>query len=426
MDPNVRIDRVFFNRAHCLRLVSAIVMALVFALGTDGAVLEMPEESEADSSEGGGADQNSQGLIRSKGTFAKLWNEQAFIGPATVVVPGTPPEGANVCLPGDFERHGAVLVAAGWLAREAPTVLVELFRTAVASTQLVLQASSSQDRNRAIQVLAEAGLSPNETPFLVVPTDTAWVRDYGPIFVGEKAGGLHAFDAAYDKPGRARDEAAGRLIADYFHVPTRATRLRWQGGNLLSDGKGLLVTTTQSINANIEWGNDVDTVLRFLREQFGVRQVVVLEHLPGERTGHVDMFACFTSSDTIVVGAYDSSIDPKNAARLDRNAARLAKVQIGGGRLNVVRVPMPTNQDGVWRSSTNVVFADGTLLVPVFPTVDKDRSEEALTFYRQLLPEWKVVGVDAERLAAFEGGLRCATLYVPKGTPAVSKSSASD
>ena len=252
------------------------------------------------------------------------------------------------------------------------------------------------------------------------------MRDYGPVFVGEKAGGLHAFDAAYDKPGRERDEAAGRLIADYFHVPTRASRLRWQGGNLLSDGKGLLVTTTQSINANIEWGNDVETVLRFLREQFGVRHVVVLEHLPGERTGHVDMFACFTSSDTIVVGAYDPSVDPKNAARLDRNAARLAKIETGSGRLKVVRVPMPTNQDGVWRSSTNVVFAGGTLLVPVFPTVNNARSEGALAVYRRLLPDSKVVGIDAERLAAFEGGLRCATLYVPKGTPTVSRPSASD
>lgn len=426
MNPYTSIDRGFLNRARRQRLVPTIVMALVFVLGTDGATLERPEEPGADSSQGGGADQSGPGLIRSKGIFAKLWNEQAFIGPGTIAVPETPSEGTNVRLPGDFEQHGAVLVAAGWLAREAPTILVELFRNATASTHLVLQASSSKDRDRAIQVLTEAGLSPNDTSFLVVPTDTAWLRDYGPVFVGKKAGGLHAFDAAYDKPGRERDEAAGRLIAGYFHVPTRATRLRWQGGNLLSDGKGLLVTTTQSINANIEWGNDVDTVLRFLREQFGVRQVVVLEHLPGERTGHVDMFACFTSSDTIVVGAYDPSADPKNAARLDRNAARLAKVETGSGRLKVVRVPMPTNQDGVWRSSTNVVFAGGTLLVPVFPEVDNARSEAALAVYRRLLPDRKVVGIGAERLADFEGGLRCVTLYVPKGTPTVSMSPASD
>jgi agmatine deiminase len=273
-------------------------------------------------------------------------------------------------------------------------------------------------------VLAERGLSADTLRFLAVPMDTGWVRDFGPIFVCEGAGIFHAIDAAYDKPGREHDDSAAGAIADLFQAATTVTPLRWQGGNILSNGQGLLVTTTQSINANIECGYDVDTVTRFLRSRFGVQQIVVLEHLVGERTGHVDMYACFTSPQTIVVGEYDESVDPTNAAVLDRNAARLAEIQTSKGKLKVIRIPMPTNGDGVWRSFTNVVFANGTLLVPTYPDVDPSAGDRALAIYRRLLPGWKVFAVDVGSMARHQGGLRCVTLYVPEAEGRASNSTA--
>jgi agmatine/peptidylarginine deiminase len=279
---------------------------------------------------------------------------------------------------------------------------------------LVFLVASSREQDLASRVLAERGLAPDTVRFLAVPTDTGWVRDFGPIFVCEAAGVVHAVDAAYDKPGRDRDDAATRAIADLFRAATTATPLRWQGGNILSNGRGLLVTTTQSINANIECGHDLDAVTRFLGDRLGVRQIVVLEHLAGERTGHIDMYACFTSPDTILVGQYDESVDPQNAVVLDRNAARLAEVHTSRGKLKVIRVPMPTNQDGVWRSFTNVVFANGILLVPTYPDVDLPGGERALAIYRRLLPDWKVFGVDVSTMSRHQGGLRCVTLYVPE------------
>ena len=151
-----------------------------------------------------------------------------------------------------------------------------------------------------------------------------------------------------------------------------------------------------------------------MRFRFGARQIVALEHLSGEGTGHIDMYACFTSPDTILVGEYDEFVDPDNAAALDRNAARLAEVPIGSGKLKVIRVPMPTNQDGVWRSFTNVIFANGTLLVPAYPDVDLSGGERALAIYCRLLPGWRVFGVDVSTMARHQGGLRCVTLYVPE------------
>ncbi len=113
------------------------------------------------------------------------------------------------------------------------------------------------------------------------------------------------------------------------------------------------------------------------------------------------------------MGSYDESIDPINADVLDRNAARLADIQVGKGKLTVIRIPMPTNEDGLWRSSTNVGFANAAVLVPIYPDVDRTSGKEALAVYRRLLPTYKVIGIDASTMARHQGGLRCVTLYVP-------------
>jgi agmatine deiminase len=381
----------------------------------DGVATESPgtkmHDDTADAPGTGGED--ARGPLQSNGSFAKLWNRQWFIGPRvfTLTEPLTV-EGRR--LPADFEPHRAVVLGAGWLAREAPEALAEMVLRMKPRRLLVLLVSSSDERDAVVGALTRYDVPPETVRFLTVPTDTGWVRDFGPIFVREAGGAVRAVDASYGGPKRRRDDKASRIIAEQFGAATTTTPQQWEGGNLLSNGQGLLVTTTQSINENIARGYDLDTVTGFLKELFGATQVVVLEHLVGEPTAHVDVFACFTGPGTIVVGHYDASADPQNAAVLDRNAARLAEVRTRGGMLNVVRIPMPSNEDGAWRSFANVVFANGTLLVPVYPQTDAAAGKEALAIYRRLLPEWNVVGVDAGNMARHQGGLRCVTLYVPE------------
>lgn len=424
MHRNLLFNRSSSDRAarwRHLRLIIVTTMIVGVARGAEpgppgkGAPTEASSLAQIDGQvhETGAVDEDAPDLIKSKSIFAKVWNQRYFIGPGVLACPRSH-QASKLRLPGDFEKHRAIVLAAGWLAQEAPNVLTEIVMQTKPRELLVLLVPSARQRDLASRLLAQRGLPADTLRFLQTPMDTGWVRDFGPIFLCGARGVVHAVDAAYDKPGRQRDDAAAAAIADLFQAPMTVTPLRWQGGNLLSNGRALLVTTTQSINANIECGYDVDTLTRFLGGRCGVEQIVVLEHLLGERTGHVDMYACFTSSDTILVGAYDESVDRQNAAVLDRNAARLAKVQTGGGKLKVIRVPMPTNQDGVWRSFTNVIFANGALLVPTYPDIDQAGGEQALAIYRRLLPGWRVFGVDISAMARHEGGLRCVTLYVPQ------------
>lgn len=246
-----------------------------------------------------------------------------------------------------------------------------------------------------------------------VPHDTIWVRDYGPTIVRRRDGSSLVLDSAYGFGDRADDDAVPSRLASFLGAPVEGLPFVMEGGNTVQNGEGLFLMTTRLLEDNADLGLDETALRALLRVRLGCRDLVLLDQLEGEETGHADMFVTFTSADTVVVGAYDPAVDPGNAAILDRNAARLSRVETPRGPLNVVRIPMPPNDDGVWRTYVNVVYANGTLLVPAYPEKDPEGLQTALAAFGSLLPSWDVVPIDAEDIVSLGGALHCVTLNLP-------------
>jgi agmatine/peptidylarginine deiminase len=193
-----------------------------------------------------------------------------------------------------------------------------------------------------------------------------------------------------------------------FDLPLVRVPLTIEGGNLLSNGEGIAVLSDKILEDNIAFGLAETTLVEIMKYLYGFKQIVMLESLYGEETGHVDMFAAFTSPDAIVVGAYDPKCDEQNAAILDRNAAKLSEVKINSNKpLRVDRIPMPPHSDNLWRTYTNVLFANGVVLVPVYPSLDHVGRQKALAVFSKLLPNWEIVGIDASRIIESNGALHC-------------------
>jgi agmatine/peptidylarginine deiminase len=125
------------------------------------------------------------------------------------------------------------------------------------------------------------------------------------------------------------------------------------------------------------------------------------------------MFATFTAPNVAVVGSYDRTEDPDNSDILNDAARVLAGQKTPHGDMKVVRIPMPPHADGIWRSYTNVIFANGVLLVPQYPDVSPELDKKALEVYAGLLPDWKIVGIDARTLITKRGALHCVSINVP-------------
>ena len=122
------------------------------------------------------------------------------------------------------------------------------------------------------------------------------------------------------------------------------------------------------------------------------------------------MFAKFLSEDTILVGEYDA-LDPQNAALLDRNVDRLRRfAEENDWDLNIVRIPMPIGRNGVYRSYTNSLIVNDTVIVPTYRG-DRRYEARALEIYRNSMPAgYKIVAIDSEDAIQLGGAVHCTTM----------------
>lgn len=320
--------------------------------------------------------------------------------------------------PAEFEPQEALLLPVGRLAEDCPKTLTRLVAAIRDSVEVVGIVADATQRRRVERLLRAKGLPAASVRFIRLPHNTKWLRDYGPIFVRVRHRRRAVVDAEYPETGRHEDDVLPGRLARQFAADLIAAPIVFDGGNLLSNGYGLCVTTTAAIFRNSDEADAEARVCRVFRECFGAEQTVFLEPLLGEQTGHVDMFACFTAPAVIVVGSYDPAVDALNAAVLDRNAQRLAGLPTPHGPLRVVRVPMPPHHDNHWRTYTNVVFANKVLLMPTYVGVDRAGREKAMEIFARLLPGWQVVGIDCTALIRGGGALRCVSATVPLDCPA--------
>ncbi len=312
-------------------------------------------------------------------------------------------------LPGEFEHQRAFVVSCHEFIDDMPELLANIVAQLQGHVEVIALVNDVSEYQRAKDNLVQHGVTLDSVQFAEVPHDTMWCRDYGPIMVQGPRGAVAAVDTEYVRGVRPQDDDVPIELSRQLHVPMMIAPLRIEGGNLLSNGQGLCITTRHVLETNADQ-QDEYAVRGALRQCFGAEQIVFLEPLSGEPTGHVDMFATFTSPTTVVVAKADPDEDFENAEILDRNAERLARVVTQAGLLRVVRVPMPKRAVEAWRTYTNVVYANGVVLVPVYPGQDDQRGAVALNTYRRLLPGWRVAAIDANRVIELGGAMHCLTM----------------
>lgn len=328
--------------------------------------------------------------------------------PATTLSP--PPDRV---LPAEFERQDALLLA--WdggnefIQRTLTEIITETWRT----TPILLLVRDADDQFAAVDVLRRAGLSRRTVRFVQLPFDSIWSRDYGPAVVRTRDGSLQIIDSDYQRGERPNDDDVPALLGPQLDIPAIRAPLAIEGGNLISNGAGLCLTTTKVLEQNAERGRSELDVRETLRRFYGASDTIFLEPLTGEQTGHVDMFATFLAPDTVLVGQAAVDEDAANAEILDRNAGRLEGAWTPHGPLKVVRIPMPPSQGETWRTYTNVLYANGTILVPAYPAADPAGTVAAAMLYRKLLPGHRIVSIDCDQLIELGGALHCISRNLP-------------
>jgi len=265
--------------------------------------------------------------------------------------------------------------------------------------------------------------------FHAIPTNDAWVRDHGPVFVLRRPapGALPervVLDFAYNAwggkyPPFDLDDAVPRAVAARLGLPRLEPGLVLEGGSVDGNGRGTVLTTESCLlHPNRGPGRTREGMEALLARWLGARRVLWLgDGIEGDDTdGHVDDVTRFVAPDTVVTAVEDDPADP-NHAPLARNLARLRGMRDQDGKpLAVATLPMPRPMrvagQRVPASHANFYLANGVALVPVFGGPSDER---ALAVLRELLPDRDVVGIPSAELVFGLGAVHCLTQQEPAG-----------
>jgi agmatine deiminase len=291
-------------------------------------------------------------------------------------------------------------------------------------------------RRRLSQAGIERGLE-----FHRFPTNDAWIRDHGPVFV-KKASQVAVVDFRFDSWGRKYppwnlDDDIPRAIASARQMRRFAVDVVLEGGSVEGNGRGSVLTTESCLlNPNRgpvpgpERGRASDShrgsartreaLEILLHDTLGANNVLWLAGgIEGDDTdGHVDDLCRFVDSSTVVAVEEEDPQDP-NHAPLAENLRRLRGMRDQDGRpLAVATLPMPPMlRVGDLRcpaSYANFYLANGVALVPVFEAASDAR---ALAVLGELLCGREVVPIPARELVVGLGAVHCLTQQEPAHEP---------
>lgn len=306
-------------------------------------------------------------------------------------------------VPGEFESVQQLLVAWPQGAEDLASMFIEMIHAASESVPTVVFVDANSYATFLSDELEAQGADLSRIKFVKVPLDTIWIRDYGPIVAKLKDGSRVVVDPRYYY-GRWTDDAFPTKLAKSWGMSVVRPPIETEGGNFQSDGDGNCIVTERILQQNAHFGYSSTDLKQIYREYFGCENTLILPELYGEGTGHVDMYATITGPRKVIVGKYKSSDDSINAARLDKAAALLKQAGFA-----VTRIPMPTNDDGSYRSYTNSIALNGLVLVPIY--LDDRRFEnDALQIFKTAYPGRTIVPIDATEIIQWAGAVHCITM----------------
>jgi agmatine deiminase len=361
-------------------------------------------------------------------------------------------------MPAEWEKHEATWL--GWPHHEADWpgkldairwVYGEMVRKISPGELVRILVRHEAEQKLAAGLLRRAGCDLKNVRFIVHPTNRAWMRDSGPIFVkrpsplslshrmGEggprKAGpGEGKSETAivqfnfnawarhddWQKDRRVPEMAARALGKKLFQAEFNGKPFVLEGGGIEVNGRGTLLTTEECyLHPKIQVRNPGLTRGQYnetFRKYLGVKNVFWLRKgTAGDDThGHIDDVCRFVNRNTLVLIREKNQRDV-NYRPLAENWERILDLRLeDGSKPEIVPLPMPAplyfNGHRLPASYANFYVANACVIVPTF---NDPNDRVALGILGELFKDRPVVGIHAVDLVLGSGSLHCLTQQQP-------------
>ena len=326
----------------------------------------------------------------------------------------TDPPDSIVYTPAEFDSVTGVIFA--WEAY--PTLLTNLIKEVAEDDTAWVVVDNTSEQNSVSNTLSNANVNMDRVVFQVIETNSVWVRDYGPWWIIEPENSLAIIDLVYNRP-RPLDDTYPESAAGYFGINYYGLGLIEAGGNMLLDGQGAVIVSNVIFDGSQGFDPNLtqDQLEQYFLDYFGVHKVIVTPHLINDGTGHIDMFVKLINDSTIIVGEYEnqSAGYPGNYDICNQVASQLANETNGAGRpFNIVRMPMPSYNNGITYTYINSLIVNNKVLVPIYGlSTEFANDDSVLALYETIMPGVEAVGFDCNQIIPANGAIHCIAMKVP-------------
>lgn len=333
--------------------------------------------------------------------------ERAWVSANPIVADparGGAPTGPVRCA-AEYEPMEGIMIAyegsGGWLSI-LRQMAVQI--TTVGEANIYVMCDTSGEAASVETAMVNQGADPARVFTFVKPTNTIWMRDYGPRYIFE--GGVRAVvDHTYNRPrpqdNQVPDYWAGVRGEAEYQIP-----LVHGGGNYHLDALGEAATTRLINNENP--GLSESQIAQHWRDYQNL-ETTFFQPFPTfvDSTQHIDMWMQIAADDTVVISDW-----PLQQGSTQDVICETAATDFAGRGFNVVRVPA-LRSGGTHYTFTNVVMCNDLILVPEYDAIASTYSAQALAAWQAAFPGKTVVQIDCDAIVTASGVMHCIVMHVP-------------
>lgn len=252
--------------------------------------------------------------------------------------------------PAEWEYHSCTWM--GWphrpdnwrhKAKHAQEAFVEV-ATAISKYETVKLCVPPSEMSNALSIL------PSTIHVIEMSMNDAWFRDTSPTFVRTSDGTLAGVDWEFNAWGGIYsnfeyDNQIAERITDIANCPRIISKMVLEGGSIIVDGEGTLITTEECLlNPNRNPEMNKDDIERTLKEYLNIQTVIWLPFgLVGDddTNGHIDNICCFTEPGSVLLAWTNDMTDPQYERSIQALHILQNSVDAKGQSFNVRKLILP-------------------------------------------------------------------------------------
>ena len=243
---------------------------------------------------------------------------------------------------------------------------------------------STSQQNQAQNSFQSAGVNMSNVTFVNAPTDSYWVRDYGPWYIFEDREPA-IVDNIYNRP-RPNDDNISGVFANFWQIPMYGMNLQHTGGNMMEDGRGHGVSDDLVLNEN---NHNETNVRNKMRDYLGIDPYHITIDPQGDYIAHVDCWGKYLAPDKILIAQLPQS-NPRY--QYYEQVAEYFETTncCWGYPYHVYRVQEPGGY--TLAPYTNSLILNKTVYVPMGS--NSTYNNDAIAVYQEAMPGYTIVGVN--------------------------------